>query len=49
MGDDGKYGSLVVELQEEEHAKGFYRNEERPEDVSDPGRAPEHAALRATL
>jgi hypothetical protein len=47
VGDDGKYGSLVVELQEEEHAKGFYRNEERPEDVSRLGRAPERAALRA--
>ncbi len=34
MGDDGKYGSLVVELQEEEHSKGFYRNEDKPEDVS---------------
>ncbi len=47
VGDDGKYGTLVVELQEEEHPKGFYRTEDRPEDVSSSNCAEASVSKRA--
>jgi hypothetical protein len=38
---------LVVELQEEEHPKGFYRTEDRPEDVSSSNCAEASVSKRA--
>ena len=49
VGDDGKYGTLVVELQEEEHPKGFYRTEDRPEDVRAAATADASVLARAAL